>query len=921
MKRGLVVLAAVAACVSLLASAWGAGKGCAGAEILKGRRGTWTVLHGPTFGVGEQLITAQSIDHAKPNIVYVTNGSAVVRSSDGGCSWKEAYRLPGAPTAEMPASLKVGRIEHIEADRGVVVASASAPGQLLGVDVLTAVARSTDDGQTWNAGKQPSLLPGPPGPVAFGPGRDEVYAAAAGLVYRSTDDGTSFTPGSPLGEFTRIISLVVSNTDGTVWAKPAGGPAFRSRDHGENWRRYTAAEGPGAKTIAGPSLGQEGGVMFFDTNAANGAVRDVLTSSNGGESFASLGKDSVENVDGQLQSYDGQQPTGDVVLTTEETIQAGSAGVYRWQPRLRRLVSIDEFALAPLRDAETPDVGEAHVRHFFHTDHDIVIYEEASGGAAALPVPGSIDDFENPDTPAADLEPAGAEVKVRAGKSRTLAYRLELPARSSILDTFFLLDTSTSTEGYINGMRVGVTGIARGLASAGVDARFGLGEYQDMATSQGIRYALRAQIGPADLLVNALGKLRTAGGEEPGYTAIDQVLTGDGVNAPNTGLAVPAGQQARWRQHSLRTIVLVADESFAPDIDGADRDQVVADLKRSGVGFIGVLVYDPQNSDPSSKPVASCRKLLREPRPSQGGPLGATRLRCQLDDLAREAGTVAPAGGVDCDGDDKIDVAAGRPLVCPVSRVSSTSIVAVADPLRRLLLALTEAQTVTLHSAGEGASRTSVAPRGDYSKIDLKDGHALTFNATFGCGEDDGGKRFPVTLDADVAGREVAQTSATIVCQAVPVAAVVARKPRRHHPKPAPAPALPPAPAAAPVPPVPAPPAPAPATVPVPVTPPAYVPPPAPASASAPAPASAPATGVALATRPETEPAHTLVHVDEDAPEASDNLSFSSGALRLGGIAALLGVGLVWPSRPQRSPRLVRVHHAEPVRRRRRRRR
>ncbi|MEA2123418.1 MAG: Photosynthesis system assembly factor, partial [Solirubrobacteraceae bacterium] len=904
-------MAAAAACASLLASAWGADRRC-GAEVLKGRRGTWTVLRGPQFGVGEQVITAQAIDRAKPEIIYVTNGAAIVRSGDGGCSWKESYELPKTPSAAMPASLEVGRIQRLQANRGLVVAAVSAPGRLLGVDVMTAVARSTDDGQTWDAGGGPSLLPGAPGPIAIAPGRDEVYAAAGGLVQRSTDGAASFRPTAPLGTFTRIESLVAAPA-GEVWAKPAGGSAFRSRDHGQTWRCYTAEDGLGAPTVAGPALGQDGDVMFLDTNAVTGAIREVLSSTNGGESFASLGRESVENVDGDLQSLDGQPGTGDVVVTTEETIQAGSAGVFRWQPRLKRLVSIDEFALAPLRDAESPSAAEPRVRHFFHTDRDVVIYEEAPGGAAALPVPGSIEDFENPDAAPAQLLPEHTEVRVRAGASRTLAYRLELPARSSTLDTFFLLDTSTSTEGYINGMRAGVTGIARGLASAGVDARFGLGEYQDMLLEHGLRYALRAQIGPADVLTNALARLRTAGGEEPGYTAVDQVLTGRGVAAPRTAQPVPAGQQARWREHSLRTIVLMADESFAPDPDGADRNQVVKALKRSGVGFIGVLVYNPQNSDPRSLSIASCRRLLAEPRPSQGGPLGATRLRCQLDDLARAAGTVAPAGGVDCDGDGKVDVAAGRPLVCPVSRASSTSIVAVADPLRRLLLALTDAQPVALGSA---SSRAVVAPHGDYGRLDLKRAHDLRFDATFSCGADDGGKRFPVTLAAAVAGRDVAQAGATLVCEAAPVAAVVARKPRRHrHQAPAP-PAAPPAPAAAPAAPAPAPPAPAPASVPVPVTPPAYVPPPAPASASAPAPAQAPATGIAVAAKPEAEPARSLVEVDEDE---SGSLSFSNGALRLGGIAALLAVGLVWPSRPQRSPRLVRVHHAEPVRRRRRR--
>jgi hypothetical protein len=809
-----------------------------------------------------------------------------------------------------------GRIQHLQAKDGLVLASISAPGALVSLpeaDIVTVLARSADGGASWNGGGAPTVFPGRPGPIAFGISRDEVYAAAGGLVQHSTDAGASFSPTAPLGEFTRIGSLVASIAGNeAVWAKPVGGPAFRSLDKGASWRRYTADEGPGRTTVVGPAL-SAADVKFFDTNSVTLAVRDVLSSKDRGDTFASLGRGAVENVDGQFQSVDAEQRSGDIVLTTTETIQAGSEGVFRWQPTLKRLVSIDEFALAPLYDVQAPHIKGPRARFFFHTDRDIVVYKETKDGAPELPIPGSIEDFENPDPGKASLSPGSSEVTVRAGSSKTIAYRLDLPARSAILDTFFLLDTSSSTEGYINGTRRGVTGIARGLAHAGVDARFGLGEYQDLLSTKGLRYALRAQIGPADLLRNALVKLRTAGGEEPGYTALEQALTGRGVASPATGLPVAPGQEVRWRKRSLRTIVLIADESFAHDTDGGRRARVIEELKDAGVAFVGVIVYDPNAPKPRPGSVPPCAKVLTQVRQSFGGAAGAKRLRCQLEDLAEAAGTVAPAGGVDCDGNGSVDVAAGNPLVCAVSRASSTALVAVADPLRRLLLALTDEQPATL-SAGD--AHLSVDARGNYGKLDLKSRHDLTFNVTFSCGEDDGGERFPLTLGASVAGREVAAAAATLVCEKVPVAAVVARKPRRQERQPPEPPPAPPAPAAAPVAPVPPPAAPAPAPVPVPVAPPAYVPPPAPVSASAPAPAQAPATGMAMAARPETAPARTVVHVDEDEP--GDGLNFT----RFSGVAGLLGVVLLWPAGgPRRSPRPIPVREDTPEHARRRRRR
>jgi hypothetical protein len=91
-KRWLGLLAVAAACLPLLAGTSGAQQGCGDAEVLKGHRGTWTVLAGPTFSTGNQQITAMAIDRAAPSTIFVTNGAAIARSTDAGCSWKESYR-------------------------------------------------------------------------------------------------------------------------------------------------------------------------------------------------------------------------------------------------------------------------------------------------------------------------------------------------------------------------------------------------------------------------------------------------------------------------------------------------------------------------------------------------------------------------------------------------------------------------------------------------------------------------------------------------------------------------------------------------------------------------------------------------------------------------------------------------------------
>jgi hypothetical protein len=892
-----VAAALLAAGVALTASADGADPECPSRETLRGDRGTWTVLPAPTFPTGEQVMTDHTVDRYEPTAHFATNGAVVMRSLDDACSWKEVYRLPDQPSLQMPVTAQTGRIEHLQAARTVIFASVSAPGaalpeELPKADIATVLVHSTDGGEAWKVPETLPVLPGAPGPIAFNDVEGVVFAAAGGLVYRSGDDGASFVPTTPLGEVSEIESLVANVTHitggGMLWAKAVDGPAFHSQNEGTSWSRHEPAEiGTHGPVLQPVEKGDESRVAFFDSEANTGKLSDFIYSTDRGQTFTRYGAQAVAGLEGSTTSYDGEQRRGDIVLTTTD-------GVYRYHPRFKRMVSIDEFALGPMTGATASHTFEARVHYRFHSDKEIFVYEENEGGAAELPIPGVFDHTEKEPAPPV-LAPSGGEVEVPAGKSRDVTYRLSLAARSTKLDTFFVLDTSNSTQGYIHGLRIGISKIARGLASAGVEARYGLGQYQDNGASRGIRYARSAGIGGADTLRTALTKLDTNGGEEPGYTAVHQAMTGSGVLTPSQGPPVPAGQAADWRPRTVRTLVLVADESFAFDPDGADRITAGLALKDEKVRFVGVVVRD-EDFDPRL-PGVDCAAVLAEPTKSVDGTEGDHRLRCQLEDLARAAETFAPATGTDCNGDGKIDVAPGAPLVCTVDSADSAGIVKVADPLRRLLLAVTDEQPVALRAGGDGEEMVKVTPAGDFSKLDLKKEHALDFTVRYHCGRDDAGEKFPLKLDALVAGNEVASSAPTLVCGAVP--AVVAKKARakkkKSKPKPEPVPVQP-VPAAAP-PPVPAPPAPAPATVPIAISPPATVPPPALASAPAPAPASASSPMVAVADRPQTESAATLVHVNEDDGIEPAELQFT----RTGGVVALLGgLLLFWPADSRR---------------------
>jgi outer membrane biosynthesis protein TonB len=884
---------------------------CSRAQVLSGQRGTWMVLPGPTFPSGGKEMTAHTIDGRSPLWHFATNGSVVMRSLDGACTWTEVYRAP-----------TIGSIKRLAADDGVVVASLTLPGSAQLPDVATLVVSSTDAGLSFRTSTVP--LPGIPGDIEVKKG-GLVWIAAGNVLFRSVDGGATFTPTAPVGDVTSIehVGAPVVGGEGVVWAKGADGPAFRSTDGGATWRRY-----PELAAFAGPAMEafddahRKLRLTFVASNEESGAIRGLMRSIDNGESFEPLDASAVESVEGRLESFDDEQRRGELVMSTEDP--AGAHGAYVWQAKRNRLVPIDEFALGPLRGAQAEDIYRERPRFHFFDDDEVFRYETPAGGTNAIPLPGG-PDYENPDPRPASLEPGGGEIRVPAGGSRKVAYRLTLPERSARLDTFFVLDTSNSTDGYINGLRVGVSRIARSLATAGVEARFGVGEYQDHAAPGYVRYARRADIGPADRLRSALAKMKPAGGEEPGYTAVHEAVTGRGIPQPKTGAPVEPGQSAHWRAKALRTLVLIADESFATDPEGPTPRTTAAALKKSGAAFVGVAVTDPGATplDPGEEP--RCADVIGRPAFSSGGSLGTARLRCQLEDLARAAGTLAPSGGADCDGDGRTDVPAGRPLVCVISGERSQGVVAVAAPLRRLLLAVTEEQPVELRPAGKPAPEVEIDPGGDFTRLDLKQPHELQFLATFGCPRELAGRRLRVRLKATTGGREVAEATPTVVCgeQAKPApAAVIARKAKPVVAKPAkvpPAPQpAPPAPA-----PAPAPPAPAPAAQVVPVPPPATLPPPATAPASAPAPAQASAPAVAAAERRAEAGAFERVHVHEEPGD----LQFTGGdpwPARLVAVGGLFLATALWPAAPARSaPRTAPVTAASPsaTHRRRRRRR
>jgi hypothetical protein len=874
-----------------------------GTETLTGERGTWTLHQGPPFAAGVPAITDYAIDPAVPDTGFATNGTQIWRTRDGGVTWKFVYEIPDG-------KLALTRIDQVRTRGGLVVATLAAVSGA--AEVSTLVARSTTTGDDWDPPASSPVLPGRPGPISLGP-HNAVWVAAGPVVYHSTDAAGSFSPTRPLTGEQHIDALVTGDaTPDLLWVKATDGSAYRSTDAGRTWREIPGFE----DHVTGPVVQDMGGagravVTFFRGLPENGWLKALAISNDGGDHFSDLGGEAVMDTAGPVESYAGVPRNDELVIATRDPQNLGKDGVYVLNHKLNRLVSIDEFGISPLTVAAGErDAGVT--RFHFYNDHQLWTWQPPTGGSSQVlpPVP-SLERLPQAGGVAAGLAPTSGEIHVPAGKAKALSYVLTLPARSTLLDTFFLLDTSTSTKGYIDGLRLGIPLIALGFAAAGIDARYGLGEYQDRSSPDNVRYKRLAAVGPADLLRKALSGITTAGGEEPGYTAVQQALSGMGLPHPKYGAPV-APQPPGWRPHAVRTMVLIGDESFANDPAGADRDAAVKALRKSGARFVGVVVRDPDAELPDGAHLPTCKEVIAKPYLSMSGVLGSVRLRCQLEDLARASGTRAPAGGTDCDGNGTVDVAGGKPLVCTISGDAGTSIVAVAEPLRRLLIGLTDEQPAALTASDP---HVTITPGGDYTKTDLKRAQQLAFTVTFSCGTAEGGQRFATQLEGLVAGSAIASADRELVCDALPkpARAAVHHREKVHHPAPQPAPApAPPAPVPA------SPAAPQPATqlaVPgVPVPAPAPVPPPAPANAPSPANAPVGSSAVAAAKREEVAPVLQLIHDDDEDTE----LAFSPF---LGMAGVLFGAVALWPLPGRTPPPLARVPTREPASRRRRRRR
>lgn len=310
------------------------------------RGATWVLrdmLATPPFGPG-----AISFDPGHRGHVYAPSRQskyceppAIVRSTDGGASWREWSREPchvgellfatdGALFARAllsftgPGALYRSPDEgetwsRLKAEEGFWqlndAALGPASGQVYAVvtdmsPTGSAVRRSTDDGDTWTTltttnDRISSIAVDPREPVTLYAPHEAFPPTGVGML-RSTDGGATWAEATA-GLETQPFGVVFDSRSGTTWAYGTTG-LHRTHDRGSRWTRLIVPFGGLSRLALDPSSS----TLYAATGSG------LFTSSDEGESWTALTVSGDHEVRGFLPAIVGGQ--GGALYRTELTL-------------------------------------------------------------------------------------------------------------------------------------------------------------------------------------------------------------------------------------------------------------------------------------------------------------------------------------------------------------------------------------------------------------------------------------------------------------------------------------------------------------------------------------------------------------------------------------------------------------------------
>lgn len=786
------------------------------------RLGDWVAARAPRFvervgGAGQQVST-YAVDPNNPQRVFVTNGTSIAKSLDGGCTWTEVFAIPETPDDITPFAASTTRLTEIvvpedEKYREALFVLAQESTETGGrPHVLYARSAKRGKFELRDSGLPPAgrghhLTVGVVNSDFLYLAVDSVdvrdqdlgtAAAPLGGLYASTTAQTSWTRRTPVDQQHLYDALAVDpGTGNGLWAVEAG----HLRHTKDGGRTFTApAPDDAAQAAAGWDVTaltvvrppRRGAVVHaYSRTSSSGRPVELVVDQDGARVSAAAAPGPVETA---ATGYDG--------VTTMVSTRAEDGRPARVHVRVPGGAWTDITPTRTTRDLQVSTDRSARPQVRAVTDRAVVTYsKQVVPPPPPLPPPGAA--VADPGLPRpvgpASITPATTALSLQADETRQVPYTVRLPHRRVPLDVYFVIDSSESMTEEMPGVRRDALALVADLRREGVDVWAGLGFYKTDCRAPAYRRELA--VGPTDepeRLRRALDALDTsdAPGLETQLFALDQAVTGSGarvVPPPPAGCgvptgmpssSVPAGQDAGFREAALKVVVHVADITFRRP--WCDPNPTLGCTPPQ-------LTPTKPDGTPDLRPAAA--EYLERGVLSVGvaaDPDGLPDLR-EFSSLTR---TTAPGGGVDCDGDGTAELAPGSPFVC-------RSAARLADPLRRLLAEVSVRRSVEL-LARSGGVLAAVSPR-SVAQVDVTRDLALPVTATYSCkGRDPG--RYPTTLDATLTGgpvvEQLGRARALITClprsplaRLGPAAALVPPLPPPGAPAPVP-PALNPLPAA-----------------------------------------------------------------------------------------------------------------------------